>query len=277
MSHSNHSLDSEWNIQTSETTANSSYHRIDGPNTVAETTSTVICYSGASPNRTEIYTFSPYRTLCSWYLERNSLGWQVTNVNVCRGDSGAQVFASNRAYGIVSRGINPISVNCFSQMWYVQMQAQLNDMFGMTMSGPNTVRLKFSHSALCINAVGSAYTNPTVLTQNSCNLTSGRWWRLLPVNGVNSDEYYIKRRDGSSLDCITLDSPFSAGSAVVQRPCFNGLNQRWVIVRRSAEYFSLVSSQSGVCVDVPGSSTAAGVALIGWSCTSNPNQSVMVA
>jgi hypothetical protein len=285
---SNWSLDSEWQIETSETTGLSQYHRIDSAYTGTETTSNVVCYSGASQSRTFVYSFSPYRTLCAWYNGRTNDGYNATNMYVCHGDSGAQVYAYNQAYGIVSRNGGadtpyigppyPSPNTCTTIMYYVRMQAQLADK-SMSMSGYNSTRLQFAHSSYCINAVNSVYTNPTTLAQYSCTTTSGRWWRLIPVNNGNSDEYYVVRRDNNG-HCVTLDSPFGNSSAVKQRPCFSGVNQRWMLIRTPGganEYFSLSSSQSGVCIDVPNSSTSSGVAVIGYGCTANPDQRLRVA
>lgn len=270
---------SEYMMEVSDLTGQASYHTISSTNMVAETTSTIVCYGGASPHRPLIYSSSPFRTLCGWVTQAWSGSGRVkVSINVCSGDSGALVYAYNQAYGLVSRseafiaGTNNL---CASVMMYARMAAQLFDIGnGAVMVGRSFGNLTFAHSAQCLDAAYAGTSNPTTITQYPCHNQVPQRWRLVPTNGGNSDTYYVIRNDG--MYC--LDAPgVTNGSIVNQWGCHFGVNQQWRIVRTVPGHFSLrPMSAIGQCVDIGNSSTAPGALTTLWSCHGGSNQSVRI-
>ncbi len=270
---------SEYVMEVSDTTGNSSYHNLVGVNSATETTSTIVCYGGASSNRTRIYQVLPYRTLCGWVTQSNSGSGRVkASINVCLGDSGALVYAYNQAYGIVSRSEIPIAGTdgtCSSVVMYARMAAQLTNIGGsasvVTRSFGNP---KFSHSGQCVDAAYGSTLNGTAVTQYPCHGLIPQRWRLVPVNGSSSDVYYLIRDDGPY--CLDATGT-GAGSAVQQWECHYGTNQQWTLRRATGNLFSL-SPRSSVtlCLQVAGGSVTSGALIQLGTCNGSSSQNVSI-
>jgi|GEM_PF-5564273 len=270
-------MSSQYVMEVSDTTGLASYYPMIDTNYNTETTSTVVCYGGASSNRPLIYSSIPHRTVCGWVLGRSGGGRIEVSINVCLGDSGALVYTGYKAYGIVSRSNTTIAGTsglCASRMSYARMAAQYADIGGsaatMTLSFGT---LAFRHSSQCVDAFYGGTASPTKVTQYPCHGGQAQLWKLVPVNGGDADVYYIRRNAGPY--CLTASATTNAyGPIVNQTNCTNASTQKFRLERVSGQYFRMRSISRNACVDIPETSNEAGKELISYSCTTNTNQQV---
>jgi hypothetical protein len=122
----------------------------------------------------------------------------------------------------------------------------------------------------CVDARGAAAGNGTVIQQFSCNSTNAQQFRFQPTSGgfvrLNNrlnpaqviDVRGVSLNDNAGLQLWTYGG---------------GNNQQWQPVAEGGGFYHLVSRHSGMCLSVPGSSTADSVQLVQFTCNSTAAQS----
>lgn len=81
----------------------------------------------------------------------------------------------------------------------------------------------------------------------------------------------------SSTKCVTVaGASTSAGALLDQEGCTTAVHQRWQlsnpVVASGRKFWSIVSNQTGMCLDVAGGSQADGATIYPWPCTEGANQ-----
>jgi alpha-galactosidase len=98
-------------------------------------------------------------------------------------------------------------------------------------------------------------------------------YRLTPQSGTPSTVYTLAaRHSGKMLDVYNVST--TDGANVVQWAANGQLNQRWEFRDAGGGYYTVVSANSGKCLDVNGgtSATADGVRVVQWTCNGGTNQ-----
>ena len=96
--------------------------------------------------------------------------------------------------------------------------------------------------------------------------SKANWWRVI-ANGTNKVRI-VSRATGYCLDAYGT----SAGTVVGTWNCQGGLNQDWTLTDQGNGYATIRDNRSGLCLEVPGASTAAKTGLALGACNLQPKQ-----
>jgi len=290
-------LASSYVMVVGSTTGIPAYVQLLGTLASVESSSTYVCYEGASSLRSQILASNPSRTLCGWYAARTSFGRIQINVRVCQGDSGGTVRNGSVLYGIVSRlSADAIpGTNCAEAMSYTRIQSEMSaGAFSVVLGEADTSMLVSNVGGgdpqydRCVSASNTGVANGTPYLQWGCiYLQPGsvephpaQSFRIEPVPGAgNSDTYRLVRMDGATKTCLSVDGGsagggYGDGALLLVWGCIGITHplQSWRFAYQTQAvdgYFNMISVGSGKCISVPNTSTAHGVQLIIWGCISN--------
>ncbi|PWI44855.1 RICIN domain-containing protein [Streptomyces sp. ICBB 8177] len=127
------------------------------------------------------------------------------------------------------------------------------------------------NSGKCVDAAAAGTANGTAVQQYTCNGTTAQQWRLEPA--ADSGYYTIVNANGSQ-PAIDVEGPSTASGALIHLWSDGGWSsQEWQPVRETSGRYHFVNHYSGLCLDVPGASTADSVQLQQYTCNGTGAQS----
>ena len=86
------------------------------------------------------------------------------------------------------------------------------------------MRLKVTHSGLCLDLASQSNANNVRLVQRTCSSSQSQQWRREDISG----DYYRLRNRYSNL-CVDVAAASSTdGAALVQYSCHTNNNQQWI-------------------------------------------------
>jgi hypothetical protein len=136
-------------------------------------------------------------------------------------------------------------------------------------------RLK-SFASKCVEVQDADASDSAVIRQTTCTAQNRQRWQLTP-RYVNFSFVTAAAMQGAPNEHLCMDvanaSPDN-GAAVQQWWCTEGAaNQRWSLVpSATAGYYSIKSTNSNRCIDVPSASTSPGVQVQQFDCHGGDNQ-----
>ena len=135
------------------------------------------------------------------------------------------------------------------------------------------VNIISKNSGMCLDLTGgpSATWNGVPAQQWTCLgiAQTNQQFEFTPVSGG----YEINiLNSGKALDVRGGTAATASGTVIQQWSYWGGSNQVWNLVPTADGYYSIVPENSGLCLDVRGSSTLDGAAVQQWTCTGNDNQ-----
>jgi galactose oxidase len=146
-----------------------------------------------------------------------------------------------------------------------------NQLWTVTPSG-NSYQVGNSYSGLCLSE-GPHVQGVTTLVQNACSTAdSTKLWvfgsgLVMPATPVN----LLATHSGQ---CLNNQASTTPGGAIVQYPCAGAVGtpaEQWSLQPTGSSY-EVVSTGSGLCLSVSGSSVLTGAAVIQDTCAGSPNQ-----
>ena len=104
----------------------------------------------------------------------------------------------------------------------------------------------------------------------------------LPASASTSPAGYykilIRVGSGAPIMCLQPADPAGgAGTAVVQQPCASVQAQDWAPLTISGTSYRFLNQASGLCLDVPGASTQAGLGVQIYRCNNTAAQAWAIA
>jgi hypothetical protein len=131
--------------------------------------------------------------------------------------------------------------------------------------------------AMCLQPVNPAGGAGTAIVQEPCSVgNQAQDWA--PVNTAGSTYEFTNQASGM---CLDVRGGAARGTPIQQWPCGNISNEHWSWPHSFPDAFwpltSQVAGSSGFCLDVPGASTQAGLAVQLWSCNGTPAQAWAIA
>jgi beta-glucosidase len=150
--------------------------------------------------------------------------------------------------------------------------------FASAASGINTsawYEVVNENSGLCASAAGGATANGTAVEQLACTGATSQLWQFVPV----ATGYYEVLNDNAQTEGeswnITGGVGATASGDLLQIWNYGGTgntNELFAADLESSGYYNFVADNSGLCVDIPGASTASGVQLQQYTCNSTGAQ-----
>jgi endo-1,4-beta-xylanase len=198
---------------------------------------------------------------------------QITELDVTQGGNQANVYATvtraclavSRCTGITVWGVrdcdswrggdNALLFDCAGNK-KPAYEAVLSALNGGTVPSPSGNRLRGEGSGRCMDVNGANSANGSQMVIWDCHTNANQQFtqsgRALQVMGK----------------CLDAPQNAAAGTRVQIWDCSGGANQQWVFNGNG----TISNSQTGLCLDVNGGSTANGSAVIVWSCHGGVNQ-----
>ena len=128
-----------------------------------------------------------------------------------------------------------------------------------------------NNSGKCVDAAGASTANGTVVQQYTCNGSGAQQWEFLPATDSG---YYTIVNSGGAQPAIDVVGPSTASGAKIHLWANGGYSsQEWQPVQESGGGYHLVNHYSGLCLDIPGASTADAVQLQQYACNGTTAQS----
>ena len=124
-------------------------------------------------------------------------------------------------------------------------------------------------SGLCASAANGGTANGTAVQQLSCTGASSQLWQFVPVATGEYEVLNQNAQAGGEAWNITGGVTATATGALLQMWQYGGTtntNELFAANPQSNGNYTFVADNSGLCVDVPGASTASGVQLEQYTC-----------
>jgi len=147
----------------------------------------------------------------------------------------------------------------------------VGQIFGFAKQADGSYQIASKNSQKCLDVVNASTADNATVQQFTCTTGTNQRWTITPRGiGLSLIAKHSER-------CVDVADASTANNANVQQfDCSEGLNQKWSIgsttVASGVSYFSLVSSQSGKCLDVAGASTANNANVQQFTCNGGDNQ-----
>ena len=128
-----------------------------------------------------------------------------------------------------------------------------------------------ANSGKCVDAAAASTANGTAVQQYTCNGTGAQQWQL---RTATDSGYYVIVNSNGSQPAIDINGPSTAVGTQIHLWANGGYSsQEWQPVQESNGNYHFVSHYSGLCLDVPGASTADSVQLQQYTCNGTGAQS----
>lgn len=131
-----------------------------------------------------------------------------------------------------------------------------------------------AHSGLVFEVYHSGTSDGATVDQWPYNGTNTQFW--LPVKVDDTHDVLVNVNSGK---CLAVNGGSTSwGASVIQWSCNGNADQQWTYSftgnydSSGLPIYNLIDRGSGLCLDVPFSSTTAGTALQQWGCNSGANQ-----
>jgi pectate lyase len=133
----------------------------------------------------------------------------------------------------------------------------------------STYQLAVTKSGQCLDVVGGATGNGSVLQQWGCS--GGAAWQQFKAVSAGSGQFTLV--NAKSAKCVDVPAASAAaGVQINQWTCSGNANQRWTFVASGSGTYQVKSVSSGLCLSDKGASTASGSAVIQEACTASSNK-----
>lgn len=127
------------------------------------------------------------------------------------------------------------------------------------------------NSGKCVDAQAASTANGTPVQQYTCNGTTAQQWQLRTATDAG---YYVIVNENGAQPAVDVNGPSTASGAQIHLWSDGGWSsQEWQPVQESNGNYHFVNHYSGLCLDVPGASTADSVQLQQYSCNGTGAQS----
>ena len=133
-------------------------------------------------------------------------------------------------------------------------------------------------NSLCVDDAAASTANGTIVQQYTCNSTAAQGWQFI---ATDSGYYRVLNQNAASenevWDVTGGASATSVGVKIQTWSYGGGTNQQWLPVSLGGGYYKMVARNSGLCLDVPGSSASSGVQLQQYTCNGTGAQAWRLA
>jgi hypothetical protein len=132
------------------------------------------------------------------------------------------------------------------------------------------------NSGLCASAAGGGTANGTAVQQLACTGASSQLWQLVPTSVSDYDEVLNQnaQSQGESWNIIGGVGATASGD-LLQTWNYGGpgnTNALFALSHLAGGSYTITADNSGLCIDIPGASTASGVQLQQYTCNGTPAQ-----
>jgi Ricin-type beta-trefoil lectin domain-like len=139
------------------------------------------------------------------------------------------------------------------------------------------VQVSTNAPAMCLQPANPAGGAGTAVVQQPCSVGSqAQNWA--PVNTTGTTYEFLNQASGM---CLDVRGGAARNTPIEQWPCGNISNEHWIWPHSFPDAFwplaSQVAGSSGFCLDVPGASTQAGLAVQLYTCNGTAAQAWAIA
>jgi hypothetical protein len=131
------------------------------------------------------------------------------------------------------------------------------------------------NSGLCASAAGGGTANGTAVQQLACTGASSQLWQLVPAaTGYYEVLNQNAQSEGESWN-ITGGVGATASGDLLQTWNYGGpgnTNALFALNQQAGGSYTITADNSGLCIDIPGASTASGVQLQQYTCNATTAQ-----
>jgi len=194
----------------------------------------------------------------------NSSGTNLSG-SVAVPDTGAwQTWATVTATVTLPAGTQTLTLNQDNAGWNFDSMAFASSAGGLTLATGTAYNIVNENSGSCIMANGSGTANGTTLVQYACaggtdSTETSQEWKF--TNGTATG-YYEVTNVNAPAEAWNVASNLTANASPIQLWTYSGAsNEEWEAVSLGNGYYKFVGQGSGLCLGVPGSSTANSVQL----------------
>ncbi|HET9061614.1 MAG TPA: RICIN domain-containing protein, partial [Acidimicrobiales bacterium] len=131
------------------------------------------------------------------------------------------------------------------------------------------------NSGLCAGTAGGATANGTAVEQEPCTAATSQLWQFVPVAAGEYEVLNEAGQAGAQAWNITGGVGATSSGVLLQIWPYGGTsntNELFAAEPAGTGYYNFVADNSGLCVDTPGASTAAGVQLQQYTCNATAAQ-----
>jgi hypothetical protein len=135
-----------------------------------------------------------------------------------------------------------------------------------------------TNSGLCASAAGAGTANGTAVEQLACTGATSQLWQFTPATSVTG--YYEVLNDNAQTEGESWNITGGVGATASGTPLqiwnYGGpgnTNALFAATVQANDLYTLTADNSGLCIDVPGASTASGVQLEQYTCNGTTAQS----
>jgi hypothetical protein len=126
------------------------------------------------------------------------------------------------------------------------------------------------NSGDCVDAASSGTSNGTAVQQWACSspVTPNQEWQLVSVGSGYYEVISLNAEQESEAWNVSGGTGATANGDLIQLWAYGGAtNEQWEEVSLGSGYYELEARNSGLCLDVPSSSTSNGVQLQQYTCS----------
>jgi hypothetical protein len=207
----------------------------------------------------------------------NSSGTNLTGSVPVPNTGGWQTWATVTANVTLSTGVQTLTLNEDAAGWNIDSLsfALPAGGGGATLTTGTPYNIVNQNSGSCVDATNKGTANGTTVQQWACtngaNSTStNQEWEF--TNGTVSG-YYEVTNVNAPAEAWNVTGNGTASGSLMQLWTYSGAsNEEWQAVSLGSGYYQFVGQGSGLCLTVPGSSTANGVQLQISTCNGSTSQ-----
>jgi hypothetical protein len=146
---------------------------------------------------------------------------------------------------------------------------------GATLQTGTAYNIVNENSGSCVDATGAGTTNGTTVQQWACgsgtySTAANQEWEF--TNGTASGYYEVTSVNAPAEAWNVTGNGTTSGSLMQLWTYAGASNEEWEAVSLGNGYYKFVGQGSGLCLDVPGASTANGVQLEIYTCNGTAAQ-----
>jgi aryl-phospho-beta-D-glucosidase BglC (GH1 family) len=146
---------------------------------------------------------------------------------------------------------------------------------GSTLTTGTPYNIVNQNSGSCVDATNEGTTNGTTVQQWACgngtySSQTNQQWEF--TNGTAAGYYEVTNVNAPSEAWNVVNNGTASGSLIQLWTYAGNPNEEWMAVSLGNGYYKIVGQGSGLCLDVPGASTANGVQLQIYTCNGTAAQ-----
>jgi hypothetical protein len=206
----------------------------------------------------------------------NSSGTNLSGAVAVPDTGGWQTWATVTANVTLPAGVQTLTLNEDAAGWNIDSLAFASTTGGggATLTTGTPFNIVNENSGLCIGASGQGTANGTVLQMNTC--ASGTYSTQLSQEWIftsASSGYYEVADANATTEAWNVVGVGTTNGSLMQIWAYGAAsNEEFEAVSLGSGYYKFVGQGSGLCLDVPGNSTATGVQLEIYTCNGTTAQ-----